>query len=83
MIDLAGIDQIVPLAPADLDSVPFAFVEREARDGQRLSLRAGLLEPAIPTAARVRTVAPSTLHLPARACWYARTSLGLQSRSFR
>jgi len=46
VIDLAGIDQIVSLAPADVDSVPFAFVEREARDGQRLSLRAGLLDPA-------------------------------------
>jgi hypothetical protein len=30
MVDLAGIDQILALAPAEIDAVPFGAVEREA-----------------------------------------------------
>ena len=57
VIDLAGVNQIVSVATADVDAVPFFFVEREARDGKHLPLRTGLLDPAIPSATRVRTVA--------------------------
>ena len=32
VVDLAGIDQIVALAPADIEAVPFVAVEREAGD---------------------------------------------------
>jgi transposase InsO family protein len=42
MVDLARVDEIVALAPADEESVPLAAVEREAGDGQGLALRAGL-----------------------------------------
>src|SRR5690242_19655753 len=38
--DLARIDQIVAVAAADVDAVPFSLVEREAGDGQRLALDA-------------------------------------------
>jgi len=39
VIDLAGVNQIVSVATADVDAVPFFFVEREARDGKHLPLR--------------------------------------------
>src|ERR1700756_4722831 len=57
MIDLAGIDQLVAPAPAEGHAVPLAFVERKARDGQRLALRAGLLHPVVAASGRVDTVA--------------------------
>lgn len=41
MIDLAGIDQIVAVAPANVDAVLFVSIECEAGDGQR----AGLHDP--------------------------------------
>jgi hypothetical protein len=47
MIHLAGVDEIVASAPADVDAVPLAFVEREAGDGQRLALRAGPFHPVV------------------------------------
>jgi hypothetical protein len=50
MVDLAGVDQILALAPAEIDAVPLSAVDRKARDGQRLTLRAGLLDPVIATA---------------------------------
>jgi len=33
VVNFAGVDQIVSLAPADVDAIPFAFVEREVCDG--------------------------------------------------
>jgi hypothetical protein len=57
MIHLAGVDQIVALPPSDVDAVPLVSIEREAGDGQRLPLRAGLLRPAIAPAARIGAVA--------------------------
>ena len=47
VVDLARIDQIVTLAPADIDAVPFAFVEREDGDGQGLALDARFLDPIV------------------------------------
>jgi hypothetical protein len=43
VIDLAGIDQIIAFAAADIDAVPVVAVERKARDGQCLALGAGFL----------------------------------------
>src|SRR4051812_13474706 len=45
MVDLAGIDQVIAPAAADIDAVPVVAVERKARDGQRLALGAGFLDP--------------------------------------
>ena len=36
MVDLARVDEILALAPADIDAVPLPLVERETRDSQRL-----------------------------------------------
>jgi hypothetical protein len=57
VIDLAGIDQVLALAPAEVDAVPFPFLERRAGDGQGLALRAGLLHPVVAAAAGVAAVA--------------------------
>ena len=57
VVDLAGIDQVVALAAADIDAVPFVAVEREAGDRQRLALRAGLLHPIVAAAGRIAAVA--------------------------
>jgi hypothetical protein len=48
MVDLAGIDQVIALAAADIDAVPIVAVERKAGDGQRLALRAGFLKQSRP-----------------------------------
>ena len=47
VVNLAGIDEVVTLAAAEIDAVPFAFVERETGDGQGLPLRACLLDPVV------------------------------------
>jgi len=57
VIDLAGVDQVVPLAPTEIDAIPLAFVERETGDRQGLALRAGFLDPVVAAAAGVRAVA--------------------------
>jgi hypothetical protein len=33
VVDLAGIDQVLSLAPAQIDAIPVITVEREAGDG--------------------------------------------------
>jgi hypothetical protein len=53
IVDLAGIDEILALAPAEIDAVPLAFVEREPGDGQRLTLRAGFLDPFVAAPGRI------------------------------
>jgi hypothetical protein len=40
MVDLAGVDEVGPLAAADVKAVPLRPVQSEAGDGQRLALRA-------------------------------------------
>lgn len=40
VVDFAGVDQIVALAPADVEPVPLRTVECETDNGQRLPLRA-------------------------------------------
>jgi hypothetical protein len=57
VVDLAGLDEIIALAPADVKPVPLAPVEREAGDGQRLPLRAGLLHPVVRAPRRINAVA--------------------------
>ena len=52
VVDLAGVDQIIALAPADIDAVPLVAIEREAGDRQRLALGAGFLDPIVATAGR-------------------------------
>ena len=56
MVDLAGIDQVFALAPADIDAVPFVAVEREACDRKRLALRARYLQPVIAAAGSVAAI---------------------------
>jgi hypothetical protein len=45
MIDLAGVDQLVVFAPAEINAIPLAFVLGKAGDRQRLPLDARLLHP--------------------------------------
>jgi len=47
VVDLACVDKIGALSPSDVESVPLGAVEGEARDGQRLALSAGLLDPVV------------------------------------
>ena len=56
VVDLACIDQIVALAPAEIDAVQLAAIEREAGDRQSLPLRAGLLHPVVAAPGRVEAV---------------------------
>jgi hypothetical protein len=56
MVDLAGIDQHCAFAPADVKPIPLVAVKSKARDGQRLALRAGFLDPIIRSAGRVFAV---------------------------
>jgi hypothetical protein len=62
MVDLAGVDQLVVLASAEVDTVSFTLVEREAGDGQGLPLRAGLLHPIVAAAADVGAVTVLRYH---------------------
>ena len=59
MIDLAGIDQVLALAPANIDTIELATIERESRNGQRLSLHTGYLEPVTAAAGWI----PAITHL--------------------
>jgi hypothetical protein len=56
VVDLAGVDEIVALAPADVEPVSLGAVQRESGDGQRFPLRAGLLDPVVASAGRVGAV---------------------------
>jgi hypothetical protein len=56
MIDLAGVDQVVAFAAADIDAVPVVAVEGETGNRQRLSLGTGLLDPVIAPAGGVGAV---------------------------
>ena len=44
VVDLAGVDQIAAFAPADVEPVPLRTIEGETGNGQRLPLRASLLD---------------------------------------
>jgi hypothetical protein len=56
VVDLPGVDQVIALPAADIDAVPLAAVEREARNGQRLALGAGLLDPIVDPAGSIAAV---------------------------
>src|SRR5215207_8880145 len=56
MIDLSGVDQVLALATRQVDAVPLTAVEREPRDGQCLTLGAGLLDPVVASARAVAAV---------------------------
>ena len=56
VVDLARVDEIAALAPADEEPVPLAPVQREAGDGQGLPLRAGLLHPVVASPGRIGAV---------------------------
>jgi hypothetical protein len=53
VVDLAGINQVVALQPAEIDAVELVCLQREAGDRQRLALRAGFLDPVIAAAGRI------------------------------
>jgi hypothetical protein len=57
VVDFIGMDQVLALAAADIDSVPFVAVERGAGDSQRLALDAGFLDPVVTPAGSVGAVA--------------------------
>src|SRR6185437_6315226 len=57
MVDFACVDQVLTLAPADVKPVPLTPIDSEASDGQRLALRASLLDPVVAAARRVVAVA--------------------------
>jgi hypothetical protein len=48
VVDLAGINQVLAPAAANIDAVPLAVVERKTGDGQRLALGACLFGPIVP-----------------------------------
>src|SRR4051812_27749790 len=56
MVDLAGVDQVLAFAAANVDSIPIIAVEGEAGDRQRLALGAGLLDPVVASAGRVEAI---------------------------
>jgi hypothetical protein len=56
VVDLAGIDQIVAVAAAEIDAVEIVAVEREAGKRQGLALCAGLLDPVVATPGTVAAV---------------------------
>jgi hypothetical protein len=53
VVDFAGVDQVVALAPADVEPVPFRTIECETGDGQSLPLRTGLLDPVVRASRRI------------------------------
>src|SRR6267154_1290675 len=53
----ARIDQLLALAPAEVNALPLFAIEREAGDGQRLTLGTGLFHPTIDSARDVAAVA--------------------------
>jgi hypothetical protein len=57
VVDLAGIDQVLALAAAEIDAIPIAAVEGKACNGQRLALSAGLLDPVAASSRGVVAVA--------------------------
>src|SRR4051812_32639473 len=56
VVDFAGVDQILALAPPDVEPVPLRTIECKTGNGQRLPLRAGLLDPVVRAARRIRAV---------------------------
>jgi hypothetical protein len=50
VVDLSCVDKIRALEAAQVKPVELVFLEREAGDRQRLSLRAGLLDPVVASA---------------------------------
>jgi hypothetical protein len=63
MIDLSSIDQVVALAPADIDSVELVGLQREASDRQRLALLTGFLDPVIAAAGGISFILGLTIAL--------------------
>src|SRR5450432_881247 len=57
VVDLARIDQLFALAPAEIDAIPFFAVEGEPGDGKRLTLGTGLFYPIVDTTRNVSAVA--------------------------
>src|SRR5690348_15819303 len=57
VVDLASVNKTLALAAADVDAVPLTLIECEARNGQRLALRASLLHPIVAPAGDVAAVA--------------------------
>ena len=53
VVDFAGLDQIVALAPANVEPVPLRTIECETGNGQRLPLRTGLLDPVVRASRRI------------------------------
>jgi hypothetical protein len=44
---ITRLDQVLALAPTDIDAVPPTFIEREPGDGKRLAPGTGLLDPVV------------------------------------
>ena len=63
MIDLAGIDEIVGLASADVEAIPLGAIQGEAGDRQLLPLRAGFLDPVVAADAGIIAVADIRHHV--------------------
>jgi hypothetical protein len=57
VVDLAGIDQVVALAPADINAVELVFLQCKAGDRQRLALSAGFLYPVVAAARQIPAIA--------------------------
>src|SRR6266851_9380086 len=57
MVHLPRIDQVPALAPTEIQTIPFAAVEREPGDGQCLALGAGFLQPIVDATRDVLAVA--------------------------
>src|SRR5713226_10764172 len=57
MVHLPRIDQVPAPAPTEIQTIPFAAVEREPGDGQCLALGAGFLHPIVDPARDVSAIA--------------------------
>jgi hypothetical protein len=53
VVNFAGVDQIVALAPADVEPIPLRTIECETGNGQRLPLRVGLFDPIVRPSRRI------------------------------
>jgi hypothetical protein len=56
MVHLASVDQVLALAAADVNAVPFVAIEGKASDGEGLALSTGFFDPVIAPAGDIGAV---------------------------
>jgi hypothetical protein len=61
VVNLAGLDEVVALQPAEIDAVELVGLQRKPGNRQCLALRAGFLDPVIARLSRTFETTPSTV----------------------